>query len=124
MEGGGKQGSAHRPYADKQCERCHDKNKEGGLILPKEKLCFHCHPKIIAKAFVHGPASVGSCLECHDPHSSAFPALLKVEKSMVCAGCHKETRQAAAMHDKVTANHMFCMDCHNPHCGDAAFFLR
>ena len=117
-------GSVHPPYGAKQCDRCHDKNKEGGLILPRDQLCFHCHPKIISKPFVHGPAAVGGCLQCHDPHSSSFPSLLKVDNHVLCASCHKEKRMAEAMHDKVVAKNMLCTDCHSPHAGDVQFFLR
>lgn len=117
-------GSAHPPYAEKKCERCHDKTKDSGLKLERDKLCFMCHPKITKGFFVHGPASVGGCLECHDPHSSMYPSLLKVDKKSLCTSCHKERRMAEAMHNKVTAKGMYCMDCHNPHSGDAQYFLK
>jgi predicted CXXCH cytochrome family protein len=116
--------SDHPPYAEKKCDSCHDKAKESGLIVPKDQLCFVCHPNIIKKAMVHGPASVGGCLECHDPHTSQFPSLLKVEKRTLCASCHKEKRMAEGMHNKVTAKGMLCTDCHDPHSGDAQYFLR
>jgi len=117
-------GSIHPPYGEKRCEKCHDKTKDSGLILPKEQLCFLCHPNIIKGYFVHGPASVGGCLECHDPHSSLNPSLLKVDRKALCGTCHQEKRMAEGMHDKVTAKGMLCMDCHNPHSGAAPFFLR
>jgi predicted CXXCH cytochrome family protein len=117
-------GSVHPPYRQKQCERCHDKSKDSGLIRPKNEICFVCHPKIIKKSFVHGPASVGGCLECHDPHSSNFPSLLKFERATICSVCHRERRMADAMHTKVIAKGMVCVDCHNPHAGDAQFFLK
>jgi len=117
-------GSSHPPYKEKRCDKCHDKSQDSGLIKPKEKLCFVCHPKIIDAYNIHGPASVGSCLECHEPHSSSYPSLLKVEKAKLCALCHQEARLAAAMHDKVVAAGLFCMDCHNPHAGPAKYFLR
>jgi predicted CXXCH cytochrome family protein len=116
--------SYHPPYKAKQCNRCHDKTKDSGLIKPKNEICFVCHPKIVSNSFAHGPAAVGSCLECHDPHSSPNPSLLKNERAKVCVACHKETRLAEAMHDKVTASGLFCMDCHNPHAGSARYFLR
>lgn len=117
-------GSSHPPYKEKRCDKCHDKSKESGLIKPKEELCFVCHPKIVKNLYQHGPAAVGSCLECHDPHSSANPSLLKNEKEKVCGVCHKERRLAQGMHEKVTASGMLCMDCHDPHAGTTKFFLR
>jgi predicted CXXCH cytochrome family protein len=127
QEGSGKletAGSSHLPYKEKRCDKCHDKSKESGLIKPKLELCFHCHPKIVDNYFMHGPAAVGSCLECHEPHSSAQVALLKAEKGKLCQVCHKEARQASDMHNKVVAAGMFCMDCHDPHAGDVKYFLR
>lgn len=120
----GPTGSDHPPYAEKRCERCHDKSKDSGLIAPKEKLCFICHPTIISKPMIHGPASVGACLECHEPHSSPHPSLLKADRKTVCAGCHQERRMAEAMHAKVTSKEMTCMDCHDPHAGNVNYFLR
>jgi len=117
-------GSSHPPYKEKRCDNCHDKSKESGLIKPKDEICFVCHPNILKGPMAHGPAAVGSCLECHDPHSSAFPSLLKVEKAKVCSACHKEQRLAQGMHDKVTATGLFCMDCHNPHAGQPKYLLR
>lgn len=117
-------GSSHPPYKEKRCDKCHDKSKDSGLILPKDKLCFHCHPKIVDNYYMHGPAAVGSCLECHEPHSSNNPALLKLDKGKVCMACHKEERLAASMHTKVVTAGLFCSDCHNPHAGGAQYFLR
>ena len=56
------EGSTHSPYEEKKCDDCHDKNKEGGLIQPKNKLCFVCHTDFIQGAFVHGPAATADCL--------------------------------------------------------------
>lgn len=117
-------GSSHPPYKEKRCDKCHDKSKDSGLIKPRDEICFVCHPKIIDNYFMHGPAAVGSCLECHEPHSSNNKALLKVDKAKVCAVCHKEARLATAMHDKLAAAGLVCSDCHNPHAGPAKFFLR
>ncbi|HBG06623.1 MAG: cytochrome C [Geobacteraceae bacterium GWC2_58_44] len=117
-------GSSHPPYKEKRCDKCHDKSKESGLIKPRDELCFVCHPKIIDNYYIHGPASVGSCLECHEPHSSGQKSLLKAERGKLCIVCHKEARIATSMHDKVTSSGLFCMDCHNPHAGAVKYFLR
>ncbi len=124
MAAGGGGGSAHPPYAQKRCADCHDKSKEGGLIRPRQQLCFVCHPNIITGAYVHGPASTGSCLECHDPHSSQYASLLKSDKAILCGTCHREKRVAESMHDKVVAKGMLCTDCHDPHAGKAQYFLK
>jgi predicted CXXCH cytochrome family protein len=119
-------GSIHPPYQEKRCDKCHDKSQDSGLLKPREQLCFICHPDILNHGgfYQHGPAATGSCLECHDPHSSVNKSLLKFEKAKLCAACHKETRLAASMHDKVTASGLLCTDCHDPHAGAAPYFLR
>lgn len=117
-------GSAHRPYAEKRCDDCHDKSKESGLIRPRDQICFVCHPNINKGAFVHGPASVGGCLECHEPHSSSNPSLLKTDRATLCNDCHREKRLTAEMHKTVMSKGMFCMDCHNPHSSNVRYFLK
>jgi predicted CXXCH cytochrome family protein len=117
-------GSQHAPYAEKDCSSCHDKTKESGLVRPVDKLCFMCHPDIISGQKVHGPAAVGDCLSCHEPHSAAYPSLLKADRAEVCVLCHKEKREAADMHDRLAANGMICVDCHDPHSGKSTYFLK
>lgn len=118
--------TSHAPYEEKRCSDCHTEQKDagGGLVLPRERLCFKCHPDIIQHGFVHGPAAEGGCLACHVPHSSSNKALLSVEREKLCVGCHTERRVAAAMHDRLGEKGLFCMDCHDPHSGTSKYFLK
>ncbi|HEY3306988.1 MAG TPA: cytochrome c3 family protein [Desulfuromonadaceae bacterium] len=116
--------SQHAPYQDKKCNDCHDKRKQNGLVVPSTELCLVCHTGFIKGPYVHGPVAVGDCLVCHLPHNSNFPALLKTEKNAICSTCHREKRIATAMHDKLNAQRIGCTDCHDPHFGNAAFFLK
>ncbi len=119
------QGSEHPPYQEKKCNDCHDRKTESGFVTAtKRDLCFHCHVDFIQGSFVHGPVAVRDCLACHDPHSSRYPSLLKVEKSELCATCHREKRLAADLHDKAIGHKMQCTDCHDPHDGNARYFLK
>lgn len=119
------QASSHRPYAEKQCDDCHDKTTESGFVVKnKLDLCFHCHTDFIKGGYVHGPVAVGDCLACHDPHTSTLPVLLKVKAADICAVCHKEGRQAASMHASTVTAGMACVSCHSPHFGNAPFFLK
>lgn len=120
----GKAQSKHQPYAEKNCDGCHDKSKKDGLTAPRSELCFTCHDRAPSKAIVHGPFAVGECLACHLPHSSSFPALLKMDRSTICSTCHREKRIFAGMHGKVAQQKMICVDCHDPHFGHASFFLK
>ena len=116
--------SKHLPYQEKRCNGCHDKTKKGGLVAPKNELCYVCHTGFIKGSFVHGPVAVSDCLACHLPHTSSYPSLLKFDKSVLCATCHKETRVASAMHDRLAAKKMDCVDCHDPHFGRVMYFLK
>lgn len=117
--------SVHRPYDDKKCDDCHDKSKDSGLKLPPKELCLMCHKGFFKDyAFQHGPAAVGDCLSCHVPHNSPDGPLLKVNKKVICATCHKEPRAALALHDKVAERKMACVECHSPHYGNSPFFLK
>lgn len=119
-------GSVHSPYAEKLCNDCHDADKkmEGGLLKPKNELCFMCHPDILKRPWSHGPAAVGDCLACHLPHEANFPSLLVKERTTLCDKCHLEERLATAMHNKVKAEGITCVDCHDPHSGNSNYFLK
>ncbi|NDY41412.1 cytochrome C [Dissulfurirhabdus thermomarina] len=116
--------SSHRPYAEKRCTDCHDFSTRVGLLHPRTELCFTCHKGFVRGPFVHGPVAVGDCLACHLPHTSPNPALLREDRTAICQRCHREERLAAALHRKVVEHGMNCVDCHDPHYGDARYFLR
>lgn len=116
--------SIHKPYEEKACNKCHDKTKDSGLIVPASQLCFTCHTNIAKSTFVHGPAAVGGCIECHEPHSTSTLSLLKTEGDKLCATCHQEKRSTEKLHLIATKNSMHCTDCHDPHSGDVKFFLK
>lgn len=120
------QRSSHKPYAEKKCNDCHaqDKNLNDGLIVPKQELCFVCHKDFIHGEQVHGPVAVGDCLACHLPHSSKHKALLSYDPDEICAVCHQEKRLASAMHDRFVTKSISCGECHDPHSGDARYFLK
>ena len=117
-------GSTHPPYAEKNCDSCHDKTKDNGLTLPKRELCFSCHPDINKGEFTHGPVAVGECLSCHDPHSSQHSSLLKIKSSDICSSCHKEMRLAVNLHFNGKSRGMICTECHGPHAGTTRYFLK
>ncbi|GFE59860.1 cytochrome c [Geobacter sp. AOG2] len=124
-------GSEHSPYKEKRCNDCHKADKggasggeEGLLVTSRENLCFTCHKDLLTKPFQHGPAAVGDCLACHLPHTSAYPSLLTTNKAALCAKCHTERRKAARMHDLFAEKGIACDNCHDPHAGDSAYFLK
>ncbi|WP_321393002.1 cytochrome c3 family protein [uncultured Desulfuromusa sp.] len=118
--------SSHKPYKEKKCHDCHSNNKNvnAGLIAPKRELCGVCHQDFIKSRNIHGPVAVGDCLACHLPHNSQYPSLLKEDPEKICATCHEESRLAAAMHDRFVVKTIGCDECHDPHAGDARYFLK
>lgn len=120
------EGSKHAPYAEKHCDNCHA--SEGGvsnaLLKPKNELCFLCHKNLLNAAFLHGPASDGECLACHEPHESSNESLLSKPRSKICGKCHEEKRLASAMHERLTEGGVACPDCHDPHAGASKYFIK
>lgn len=116
--------SRHEPYTEKRCADCHDKNRDEGLIKPKLQLCFECHPSIVDGLYQHGPAAVGDCLSCHLPHTANFKPLLKLDRNDICSACHREKRLTASLHNSAQEKGLACPDCHDPHAGNALFFIK
>ena len=117
-------GSSHRPYAEKNCQGCHDFKKKNLLLAPSDQLCEMCHVGFVRGKYVHGPVSVRDCLACHLPHSSEHESLLQESVSDICAKCHHEERLASEMHKLVMKNNMECVNCHDAHGGDTPYFLK
>lgn len=73
--------SVHSAMAT-SCTVCHLTNTQGdmttlSLAMPKAQICFACHEKS-AELQKHSPAlTKGSCLDCHDAHSSDRRMLLR-----------------------------------------------
>lgn len=64
------------------CSVCHVTTTKGDMTLmslsmPKEKICSACHDEPAALR-QHVPAVKGTCVECHDAHSSERKLLLRV----------------------------------------------
>lgn len=96
----------HKP-AEKSCLECHDPHTSNYKTLMKKEVglefCLDCHSSIkdhrdmrkwINNAkYKHGAVgdSKGKCLECHDPHSSNHPSILKKDSVQVCLECHNKS---------------------------------
>jgi len=115
--------SVHPPYGQKKCNNCHNKDTDSGFVVPLKDLCAVCHKDFMKGKYHHGPAAVGACLECHLPHNSPNPKLLKLPAGEICDRCHREPRMAGALHAKVKEKGMVCVNCHNPHGGSSPYFL-
>jgi predicted CXXCH cytochrome family protein len=122
---------AHAPFAEGDCESCHDVEDgevEIGDDFPASDLCADCHDDIADAlaapaghfgASARATAGTETCLECHDPHGSGRGALLLRTEDALCRGCH-ETLPDVRRH-KGPAHEPFvrgdCSVCHDPHGG-------
>ena len=74
---------------------------------------------------MHGPAAVGGCVACHDPHTADYQKNLKAEGPNLCYMCHTDKadaiRSAEYVHMPVSED---CVNCHNPHSAPKQFMLQ
>ena len=74
------------------CTTCHEVKVEKDtttidLVSPREELCFTCHEKS-KQSTLHGPYAKGSCVLCHDPHTTDYDKQLRAEGNKLCLECH------------------------------------
>jgi len=113
-------GSAHQ-IADVACASCHEVHTAHDKVRDKKtqpEICFNCHKEQRAdsKKISHHPIGEGKvvCSDCHNPHGSAGPKLLKKNTvTETCYTCHAEKRGPFLFeHQPVTED---CAHCHTPH---------
>jgi len=114
------QGSQH-DRNDLACNDCHTIHIAKDPILVRTsqpEKCFTCHAEQRADSFKfsHHPIREGTvvCVDCHNPHGSAGPKLLKeFTVNEVCFTCHMEKRGPLLWeHEPVRES---CLNCHTPH---------
>jgi predicted CXXCH cytochrome family protein len=114
----------HQPYKEKNCEVCHDQKAAGMYTSSQPKLCYTCHEDFSKKfAFVHGPVAGGFCTDCHNPHSSEFPKLLKRKGQDLCLYCH-DAGTVLKNEVHTTIGETDCTECHNPHGGSENYIFK
>ena len=114
------EGSKHET-ANLACNDCHKAHAPVYKVLNRKtqtEVCFACHKEQRAdahKVSAH-PITEGKviCADCHNPHGSAGPTLLKKNTvTETCYQCHAEKRGPFLWeHQPVTEN---CANCHTPH---------
>jgi DmsE family decaheme c-type cytochrome len=112
------------------CNDCHKVHRPADPVLNKKtqtEVCFTCHKEQRAdsKKISHHPIGEGKvvCSDCHNPHGSAGPKLLKKNTvTETCYTCHAEKRGPFLWeHQPVTED---CANCHNPHGSNIAPLLK
>jgi len=96
--------------------------------------CLKCHETVLKGQFKHGPAEVGYCTLCHDPHASPNPGWLRKPTWDLCTTCHRDkgsgvhvlvgftngTHPTGNVPDPVRpGRNLTCSSCHNPHSAES-----
>lgn len=147
----------HKPVEEGKCDACHAPHGSSHFAFVKDSasaLCGSCHTLNDSLAAAHDNYDLSSadCLDCHNPHISEKPKLLRAGnhppyETKDCEGCHTQGSdgkiQLAAdvselcqvCHDGVTADmskkHQHaafaggdCLTCHAAHASDRQKLLR
>lgn len=115
--------SIHEPVARRRCSACHDAGADQAIAKPWNAKCAGCHQDIVReRAYMHGPVGARACNQCHLPHASALPALLRQPDPALCTSCHGNTLAPdPPYHDKPDLS---CTTCHDPHGGNTRYLLK
>lgn len=120
--------SSHPDFANRECNKCHNKSASNFLKTKKDKVCFTCHDSSDFKGeFAHGPVAVSDCLTCHFPHESEYESLLRQKDARLCLECHLGEDVARNPLHKFKDADMekeTCTRCHFPHVSGTRFFLK
>jgi DmsE family decaheme c-type cytochrome len=112
------------------CSGCHAVHAAVDRVRNRKtqtEVCFQCHQEQraeIRKASAHPIDSAKViCSDCHNPHGSAGPKLLKKNTVLeTCYSCHAEKRGPFLWeHQPVTED---CTHCHTPHGSNIAPLLK
>lgn len=123
--------SVHKPVASRSCGQCHNPAGSPDALEPKKKGldgCRSCHSELVNAIFaakrLHDPAvDAVACLNCHGPHATKQPKLIKAPMKAVCGSCHADTirRQTLSVTKHPPIDDGDCTSCHQPHASDFAF---
>lgn len=123
--------NVHEPIKNGMCNQCHNApDSPDPFAVTKEgfELCQGCHYEMVNDTFgknrLHWPvADKVGCVNCHTPHASKEPALLKASMISVCGDCHADTlarqERSQTKHQPISSGE--CVVCHSPHASDNLF---
>lgn len=114
------EGGAHQT-GDVACASCHETHTAHDKVRDKKtqtEVCFACHKEQRAQSHKISTHPIGAgkvvCSDCHNPHGSSGPKLLKKNTvTETCYSCHAEKRGPFLWeHQPATED---CTTCHTPH---------
>ncbi len=139
--------TVHKPITEKGCAACHNPHSSRNpKLLETEEgtfICYKCHNDFTLNeddekiANVHEPVLKEKCSECHAPHATDTPKLLKLAASELCKKCHKKMpknhhKLGIAKLSKLTpipdffeviGKALACVNCHSPHSSEGRYLF-
>ena len=125
--------NSHKPFAKKQCAKCHYAAKSKNSLKIKSdgvSICTACHKSIeqdFRKINTHVRHGI-FCIDCHNPHASDEDHLKKNKETKICNKCHADTfismsnKKNKHKHPSVIKGE--CTNCHRPHGSNFRFFFK
>lgn len=119
-------GSIHAPFRE-GCSNCHD-GSASVLVESGNALCETCHDDIVETASTaavpHPAMEAVECVDCHSPHASRQPKLLRAPGGEICLDCHEDQGGKAGETVHRAISWIGCHSCHLPHGGEEEHLLR
>jgi predicted CXXCH cytochrome family protein len=118
----------HGKWTPTDCKKCHAAEKSNVVLDPNtvNKACLECHEKKVIKevapARLHKAVSDGKCIDCHTPHRSSLPHLVRPAAEKNCTPCHKPEKFNKPPHPPVVRAD--CLLCHSGHLSSREHLLR
>ncbi len=123
------EGATVHPAVLLGCDGCHTAERykeETDVFLNTEgnDLCFACHEDkrpTNTQVSTHWPIRKNRCIECHDPHATAAPYLLRrategtSRSENLCLTCHEEIADQIERPVKHAVIEFGCGTCHTTH---------
>ncbi|GAB4246593.1 MULTISPECIES: cytochrome c3 family protein [Deferrisoma] len=103
--------SSVHPALEKDCRVCHRQGpgRQWGLAVRRASLCLECH-EVTGGGLEH---EATPCLNCHAPHASPEPALIRPSNEVFCLACHFVLPGVRGRHDGAYgAAGRACTACH------------
>jgi predicted CXXCH cytochrome family protein len=94
------------------------------LIRTEPELCYGCHARKDQSKSVHTVIRQGSCLSCHDAHSSNFAGRIKQPRDKICFDCHDADTIVTKAVKHAPVGEGRCLDCHDAHGGNLPYNVK
>jgi predicted CXXCH cytochrome family protein len=110
------------------CDTCHEGGHDQLMEDGDSPLCLVCHEDVgdaaAAAPVPHAAMELGRCVDCHNPHASPQPQLVRSAQGQFCTDCHdaQAAGEGEFLHGVIDL--IGCQACHEPHGGSNEKLLR